>query len=216
MRPRSENPLLACPRPARGGAPTGPVRRASPRLEMVRCTGQSARRAATAPRASQGCPARRAPGQSDWRDQNVSDLTGLKFRQFQREPVRLGVAFLVAPEHREQVQFSGTSGALEDFATGGTTLDLSAGGLALVCPQFVPRMCEGTIRIFRTTEAPSELQGPDQAVFEHPVRVRRVSLASHDPTYELGVAFIDPGPDVEDRIAALKKFALQGDARGDG
>ena len=53
-----------------------------------------------------------------------------------------------------------------------------------------------------------------EVCFEHAVKLRRVTLATHDPTYALGMAFLDPDPTIEERVADVKK--LTEGASGEG
>ena len=134
---------------------------------------------------------------------------GLTVRQHERENVRFQIEFVIAEGHRDQVRFSGMSSAEDPFATSGYASDVSSGGMGLVCPQFVPRRCEGTVRVFDPTPVGTASDGSPihEIAFEHAVRVCRVTMESHDPTYGLGVAFTDPEPDLAARVDALMALA---------
>jgi len=141
--------------------------------------------------------------------EEMAKLSGLTVRQHEREAVELPVEFVVSEAHREQVRFSAICTAPEPHLTRGIAVDMSPGGMGLVCEQYVPRMCGGMVRVFDPDPIGT---GPDgspvrEVVFEHEVKVRRVSLRSHDPTYALGVAFVDPEPDIEQRVAKLLALA---------
>ncbi len=139
----------------------------------------------------------------------MSQRSGLTIRQHEREAIALRAEFVVAPTHGDQVRFTPMSGAAEAHVTRGTATDVSSGGVGLVCSQFVPRMGEGTVRIYDPT--PTGTAGDGSPIYEirfqHAVKVRRVSLASHDPTFAIGVAFIDAPPDIEQRVAELLEMA---------
>jgi c-di-GMP-binding flagellar brake protein YcgR len=126
--------------------------------------------------------------------------------------------FLVAETHRAQVRFSSLSTAADRHVTRGTVLDVSSGGMGLYCEQFVPRMCEGVVRVFDPTPVGEGADGSPvfEVAFEHRVRVRRVSMASHDPTYEVGLAFIDPDPGVDERIERLRAMATAARTASEG
>ena len=135
----------------------------------------------------------------------MSQLSGLTFRHQVREALELEVQLTVCEEFRDQVRFTSVSGAAGQNTTRGTTVNMSPGGMALAVPQFVPRMCEGIVRVFRSRNLADPSQ--DEVQFEHRVKVRRVSIASAEPSYVLGVSFVEPGPDVEARVEELKKIA---------
>ena len=144
----------------------------------------------------------------------MPQTSGLTVRQHERQTIDLRVEFVVGDEHREQVRFSPTSNAAEPFVTRGTASDISPGGMGMVGPQFIPRMCDGSVRIFDPRPTGT---GPDgtpilEVVFEHRAGVRRVVLDSHEPTYALGVEFVDPVPDIADRVSNV--LALVGTAPG--
>jgi hypothetical protein len=83
--------------------------------------------------------------------------------------------------------------------------------MGLRCNHFVPRMCEARLRVFSPgqTRTADEPNNEGDLMFEQAIKIRRVTLISREPTYSLGVAFIDPTPDLDRRIDEL--FArLQG------
>lgn len=135
----------------------------------------------------------------------MAQASGLTVRQHEREAFELSVEFVVCEAHREQVRFSPMSAAQEPHVTRGTATDISSGGIGLVCRQFVPRMCEGTVRVFDPNPVGTSSDGTPihEVAFEHRVKVRRVALGSHEPTYAIGVAFVDPEPDIDQRVAKL-------------
>jgi len=141
----------------------------------------------------------------------MAQMSGLTIRQHERETLALRAEFVVADVHRAQVRFSSMSGAAEPHVTRGTASDISTGGMGLVCPQFVPRMCEGSIRIYHPKPVSTAADGTPvyEVCFEHRAKVRRVSLASHEPSYALGTAFLDPEPGIEERVAAVLALAAE-------
>ena len=139
----------------------------------------------------------------------MSQTSGLSIRRHARERVELPVQFVVDESHRPQVRFSSRSTAVDRHTIRGTATDLSRGGLGIECTLYVPRMCEGTVRIYDPTPVGTGGDGlPIYEIrFQHAVKVRRVSMASHDPTFAIGVAFIDAPPDIEQRVAELLEMA---------
>jgi hypothetical protein len=158
-----------------------------------------------------------APTGVGGRSQDMSQTSGLTVREYEREAFGLNVEFVVCEEHRELVRFSSMSAAPEPHVTCGTAVDISSGGMGIVCRQFVPRMCEGTVRVFDPRPVGTSRDGTPlfDVAFEHRVKVRRVALGSHEPTYAIGLAFVDPEPDIDRRVAKLLVMvAAERDRRG--
>jgi c-di-GMP-binding flagellar brake protein YcgR len=132
----------------------------------------------------------------------VSQTTGLTVRQYERESLELPIEFTVSDEHSGQVKFSSSSSAAGKHLLRGTLMDVSPGGMGIQCSQFVPRMSEGTIRVYGHQKAGGGHEAATP-VFEHRVKVRRVYLTDRQPKYSLGLAFIDPQAGIEKQVAAL-------------
>jgi len=135
----------------------------------------------------------------------MSSQSGLTTRQFTREQVHLPAEFVVAAQHREQVRFNATSSAKDQHAITARTIDISVGGLGLSAHQFIPRKCEGVLRLFNPEPSGvgSDGQPIHEVLFEHVVKVRRVDLTGREPTYFIGLAFVDPEPDIDQRVAGV-------------
>ncbi len=136
----------------------------------------------------------------------MAQARGLRIRQHERWEIELPVEFVVCDGHRLQVRFSSASSAMDDGALRGTSIDISPGGLALASRQFVPRSCEGVVRVFDTTPVGTRGDGTPilQLIFEQPAKVRRVRMLSHEPLYKVGLSFLDLDPQTEQKIAALQ------------
>lgn len=132
-------------------------------------------------------------------------MSGLTVRQHERKPIVLHAEFAVADAHRQQVCFSPSSPALDAFLVRGTAVDVSTGGMGLELAQFIPKMCEGLVRIFSDTPSGTGVDGQPvyDVIFEHQVKVRRIYMASHEPTYAAGVSFIDPEPGLDDKVREI-------------
>lgn len=132
-------------------------------------------------------------------------MSGLTVRYYERREIDLPVEFIVTDEHQDQVRFSSASAAKGPNTVRATTIDISSGGLGLRTRQFIPRMCEGSLRIFDPRPVGTRSDGTAifDVAFEHHVKVRRVSMTSHEPAYFVGVSFVDPEPDLEARITKL-------------
>jgi c-di-GMP-binding flagellar brake protein YcgR len=141
----------------------------------------------------------------------MPQTSGLTVRQHEREGLQVPVEFVVSEKHRAQVHFSPASSALGQHAIRGQAVDISSGGMGLECRHFVPRMCEGMIRVFAPDSVGYSNEGSPlyEVAFEHRAKVRRVYLISREPLYAMGLAFIDPAPEVDAQISALLKRVRQ-------
>ncbi|MCA9297046.1 MAG: hypothetical protein KC983_11025 [Phycisphaerales bacterium] len=130
--------------------------------------------------------------------------TGLTIRQHERAAIELDAEFIVGEAHSAQVRFSSSSSAVNKSTVRGIASDVSPGGMGLLLQQFLPRGCEGTIRIYQKAAATDVDAAWRDVVFEHQVVVRRVFLDSHKPTYSIGMSFADPGPGLLKQVEALR------------
>lgn len=143
--------------------------------------------------------------------------SGLTTRQYARNRIDWRAEFVICESHREQVRYSPMSNANSPHIARGITIDISSGGMGMICQQYVPRMTEGKVRIF-DPNSPNESDDDEQTakvIFEHRVKVQRVELASHDPSYALGIGFIDPEPGIDERVAKLLGQFNTGNLEGD-
>jgi hypothetical protein len=135
---------------------------------------------------------------------------GLKVRQHERREVELPVEFLISDRHRGQVRFSAASTAFDDRTIRGTSIDVSPGGMGFRSRQFVPRMCEGTLRVLDPMPVGTRSDGTPihEVAFAQPVKVRRVRMLDREPTYFIGVSFTEPesvDPLIAERMSVLKR-----------
>lgn len=100
------------------------------------------------------------------------------------------VEFVVCAEHGVQVRFSPQSNTPDHHVLAAIAIDISPGGMGIEARNFVPRMCEGVIRI----------NSGGEIVLEQRAKVRRVFLTGREPRYMIGLAFISPPQDIEQRI----------------
>ena len=140
----------------------------------------------------------------------MSSQSGLRVRQHYRREIELPVEFVVAEEHRHQVRFSASSSAIDDHSVRGMSVDISPGGMGFTCQQFLPRMCEGSLRVFDPLPVGTQADGSPilEVAFEQQVKVRRVQMTSHEPTYFIGVSFADPDaidPEIGSRMIMLQQ-----------
>ena len=131
---------------------------------------------------------------------------GLRVREHVRETVNLPIRLSICSEHCEQVRFTPTSKAATPNAIDGVAVDISSGGLGIESTQFLPHMTEGVIRVFPNAEDGTDPTHADP-LFEQRVKVRRVRMVTHDPIYALGLSFVEPRGDLENRIKAAQDAA---------
>jgi c-di-GMP-binding flagellar brake protein YcgR len=131
------------------------------------------------------------------------------------------VEFVICEEHRAQVRFSTTSSAADQHVVRGFSTDISPGGMGLRVHQFIPRMCEGTLRVFDPTLRNSDAPGaaatisarhpdgasPGRLLFEHRVKIRRVVMRGEESSYDVGVEFVAPDNALLHRIGELALIA---------
>lgn len=148
----------------------------------------------------------------------MSVNSGLTVRQHERADVSLRIEFILAEPHRGQVRFSSSSNALDPRTLRGTAFDVSPGGMGISFGQFVPRMCEGAVRVL--APGADEAAADREIVFEHDVKVRRVYLRGPEPTYAVGVSFVDPEPGLDGRVQKMllnfARYRAETEAREDG
>lgn len=149
----------------------------------------------------------------------MSSQSGLRVRQHHRREIELPVEFVVAEHQRVQVRFSSNSSAVNEYTIRGTSVDISPGGMGFSSREFLPRLCEGSLRVFDPTPVGTRSDGTPilEVAFEQRVKVRRVQMTSHEPTYFIGVSFADPDqvdPDIGNRMMLLKSH--EGGGRGAG
>jgi len=140
----------------------------------------------------------------------MASQRGLTVRGSERQRIELPVQFVIADEHRAQVRFSTNSAALDEFAVSGVSFDLSVGGLGFSAVQFLPRHCEGTIRVMSHAGGTPGSKNigagdgkPACVRIEHRVKIRRVWMDTKNSMYSIGLAFVDPSPSLESEVRTL-------------
>lgn len=130
---------------------------------------------------------------------------GLSTRQFERGSVNLPARFVIDPDHHSQIRFGATALSATQDTVQGRIVDFSSGGVGLMLPHYLPRLCRGTLRVYEPgcESSDGDAVGEGRPIFEHRVQVRRVRLAGHDPSYSIGVAFVEPDSALEGRVEAV-------------
>lgn len=132
--------------------------------------------------------------------------SGLTIRQHEREGVDLPVELIIQDQHCPQLRFAMSAASAGRHSVRGRAIDISGGGMGVECRQFLPRMTEAVARIYD----PNPVAGASrdgspglQIAFEHVVKVRRVWMAGREPVYAIGLAFVNPTPDIELVVARM-------------
>jgi hypothetical protein len=117
----------------------------------------------------------------------------LSVRQHARVQCRLPAAVTVAAPHAQRVALTAGSGEVR-----ATLTDLSAGGLGLRSPVFFPKGCLLDLAL-------TVGDGPAAFHFRTTLRVQRTIMADRAPSYDLGAAFANPGPELDSALKALRE-----------
>jgi hypothetical protein len=113
---------------------------------------------------------------------------GLTVRRSTRYDVVLRADIAVADVHDSLVCFSSRV-TVKDDRLSVDVVDFSAGGLGIMCTQFIPRKCMVRFRVFD----PLREQAPP--LLEGTARVQRIQMTDRRPGYLLGTSFEDNGAD---------------------
>lgn len=136
----------------------------------------------------------------------MSTSRGLRVRQYERWDIKLPAEFVVSDDHSAQVRFSTSASVIDEGIIQGETIDISPGGLAFVSEQFIPRRCEGIIRVFSPMPVDAKVDGKPnlQLLFERQAIVRRVRILDHKPSYKIGLSFAELDLEIENKIAEIQ------------
>lgn len=152
----------------------------------------------------------------------MSTSRGLRVRQHERWDIKLSAEFVVSDDHSAQVKFSSGASVISEGTIRGETIDISPGGLAFVSRQFIPRRCEGIVRVFSPKPAGSKGDGKAilQVLFERQAKVRRIRTIDHQPSYKIGLSFDELDLDIEKKIAEIQasmahRFPAAATAKGE-
>ncbi len=124
---------------------------------------------------------------------------GLIVREHERKAVELPSEFTVCREHAAQVHFTPASESISANCIACRTVDISTGGAGIETVHFLPRMCEGVLRVYEQSDDAAERT----LLLEEPVRVRRIEMMGREARYALGLAFTKRSGDIERRIAKV-------------
>lgn len=136
----------------------------------------------------------------------MSTSRGLRVRQYERWDIKLPAEFIVSDDHIAQVRFSSSASVIDEGIIQGETIDISPGGLAFTSAQFIPRRCEGLIRVFSPMPVDTKVDGQRnlQLLFERKAKVSRVRALDHKPSYKIGLSFADLDLEIENKIAEIQ------------
>ncbi len=136
----------------------------------------------------------------------MSTSRGLRVRQHERWNIKLSTEFVVSDGHSAQVKFSSSANVIDDKVIQSQTIDISPGGLAFESRQFLPRRCEGTVKVFLPVPVEAKGNGKPvlQLLFERRATVRRVKTIDHQPSYKIGLSFDELDLDIKKELAEIQ------------
>jgi hypothetical protein len=104
-------------------------------------------------------------------------------RQFHRHAARYEARLTPHADHAAQFRLSSPQAQTDMAVT-----DVSAGGLGLMCPVFLPKSLRVTLQVkgVGAGSKASDLELTIRAV------VRSCTMMDHKPTYKIGLQFVDP------------------------
>lgn len=127
-------------------------------------------------------------------DANVSS------RLHERRETRFGASVRVHPDHADQFRLSFPD-ALSDFIV----TDVSKGGIGLRSSIYFPR----NLRLTLSVRECSEHDNADSPSLTIRVIVRRCVMTDHNPTYSVGLQFVDPSGTDEARLVRAAGFQAE-------
>ena len=145
--------------------------------------------------------------------------SGLTVRHFERRTIDFPAEFAVCEEHQGQVRFSPTSSAQDRHAIAVRCVDMSPGGVGMQSDIYLPRMCEGVLRVFDPTPVGTREDGTPilNIALEHRVKIRRVYMTGEMPEYFVGTSFIDADSALQDCVERLvESLGTLPEGEGDG
>lgn len=104
-------------------------------------------------------------------------------RQFERHTTAYKARIEPHPDCADQFRLS-----YPDVQSGLDVIDVSAGGLGLRSPIYIPKNIRLTLHVSHVGD------GQDATISPLKIRsvVRRLQMTDHKPTYQIGLQFIDP------------------------
>lgn len=117
-------------------------------------------------------------------------------RRNTRIDIALPARLAIADAHAQQVRFGPLTGALHGWIDA-DVVDVSAGGVGMISPVFVPRRTLVRVEILDGRNAAGE------AMLKCVARVQRVIMTDRRPAYFLGAAFEETNHDSD---VALEAF----------
>lgn len=105
-------------------------------------------------------------------------------RQFKRHEAAYKARIEPHPECADQFRLS-----YPDVQAGLDVIDVSAGGLGLRSPIFIPKNIQLILHVSDVGDA----EGTALSSLKIRAIVRRLEMVDHKPTYHVGLQFVDPG-----------------------
>lgn len=124
-------------------------------------------------------------------------------RQFKRHETAYKARVEPHPECADQFRLS-----YPDVQAGLDVIDVSAGGLGLRSPIFIPK----NIRLILHVSGVGDAEDMAFSLLKIRAIVRRSEMVDHKPTYQVGLQFIDPGGADEQRLIQAVAEDMQREA----
>ncbi len=121
-------------------------------------------------------------------------------RQFERHTTAYKARIEPHPDCADQFRLS-----YPDVQSGLDVIDVSAGGLGLLSPIFIPKNIRLTLHVSNVDGAQDTTLSP----LKIRTVVRRLQMTDHKPTYQIGLQFIDSNGADEQRLIQSADTAKQ-------
>lgn len=128
----------------------------------------------------------------------MAGVGGLTVRRFERHEVGLKAVLSLTGESARVVRFSSGSG-VDSSSIEAMLTDIGDGGLGLRTSLMLPRGVTVRVRVPHPTEAGTWLLDAE-------ARLQRVAMKGREPSYLLGMAFVNQAPNLSQQIAGLRAF----------
>ncbi len=120
------------------------------------------------------------------------DDSGLTIRKTRRRVIGVNGDLALSDDHARLVKLSSAVRAREGRLPC-TAVDISEGGMGVLCECFLPRRCRCDIRLLNPAN-------PDEPIFTARMRVARPQMVDRRPGYQLGLIFDEDGSVFAERL----------------
>ena len=129
----------------------------------------------------------------------MAAVSGLTVRRYERHEVGLRAVLSLTGSSCHAIRFSATS-ETDAQAIEATLVDIGDGGLGVRASVMLPRGATMRVKVER-------LDTPGSMLFDAEVRLQRIVMKGREPTYLLGMAFVNQTPNLAQQVADLRAYA---------